>query len=112
MANKQIPEDYILVPKAGQTANFTKAFNDMVTIAQGKLGWRGQAEMMVKIGVHDSLGIKFDTNLTEEELIQAVEHQLQQCFLQDLYEYGEWLPPEEAKKRLLAEEVLYGKTEP
>ncbi len=110
MENKQIPDNYLLVPKPGKTVEFTRAFENMATIANGTLGWKGQAEVMVKAGIHDALGIKFDPGLTEAQLIEAVQSELKQSFLHELYQYGEWLPPEQAEKRMLAEKALYGES--
>lgn len=102
---KKINDTDRLVPKPGKTKEFLKAFNDMSVIANGALGWQGQAEIMYETGIYTTLGIKKGS---KSKVLPKIVKALQDSFLHDLYKYGEWLPQEEAEKRIISEQVLYG----
>lgn len=102
---KKINDTDRLVPKPGKTKEFLKAFNDIQKIANGTLGWQGQAEIIYETGLYNTLGIKKGS---KSEVLPKIVKALQDSFLQELYKYGEWLPQEEAEKRIISEQVLYG----
>lgn len=107
MENKELKEDDVLVPKIGKEKEFLQAMSDMQKIGHGKLGWKGQAELMVDLDMSEALEVELKG--TREEKVQQMMEYLQQAHLQSVYEYGEWLSKEEAEKRRVSKKVLYGK---
>jgi len=102
---QEIDDNQRLVPKPGKTKEFLKAFENMNKIANGVLGWDGQAEIMYEAGFYEHLGIKKGS---KAKVVPKIKKMLQDSYLTELYEHGEWLPKEEAEKRVAAELVLFG----
>jgi hypothetical protein len=98
-------EGKVLVAKPGMEEQFKKAFEAMTTVAQGALGWEGQASMFIDLGVLPSLGIELKGS--KKQQIKEVCNYLKQIYLQDIYKYSEWLTPEEAATRAQVNKVLY-----
>jgi len=97
----------------GHEDKFHKAIESATAIAQGKLGWDGHAEIMLKIGGIGLItggAINPDPKWTEQEHKDAIKELLQNMHLQEIYEHGEWLTEEEAIKRKNSTEVLFGDT--
>lgn len=90
----------VLVPKIGQEEKFLDALRSAQQIGNGKLGWDGQAEMMLDLGLLPSVGIKLKKGTREQQLKQ-VKELLQQCFVDNINTYGEWVTPKVAKTRKL-----------
>lgn len=102
---QEISDDHRLVPKPGKTKEFLQAFENMTRIAGGTLGWDGQAELMYEAGLYQHLGIKKGP---KAKVVPKIKKMLQDSYLTELYAHGEWLPKEEAEKRVAAEKVLFG----
>lgn len=94
--------DQYLVAKIGHEAEFLAAVSEANKIHTGKLGFRGNAQMMLEMGLFGSLGIKFKGKTDEEKLDEA-EQTLRQIFGQRLMEHGEWVTGTVAENR----EVLF-----
>jgi hypothetical protein len=89
----------VLCPKVGHEAQFAKAFDEMVSVAKGSLGWDGMSDVFASIGA-------FGDDPKE------IKKLLQDVYLSNLYDHGDWVLPEEAEKRRQTYEVLYGKNAP
>lgn len=97
-------EGLVLVPKPGKEQEFMAAMAEAHKIAHGALGWQGQAEMMVELGldkVHKLRGAK-------KARITQMKRLLQQMFLHNIYIHGDWVTPEEADKRSRTTATLFG----
>lgn len=99
--------DQYLVAKIGHEAEFLAAVREANQIHTGKLGFRGNAQMMLEMGLFDSIGIKFKGKTDEEKLDEA-EQTLRQIFGQRLMEHGEWVTGTIAENR----EVLFSDITP
>ena len=101
----------VLVAKVGKEQQFLEQLHNAARIAQGSLGWDGQADIMYACGGIEIVSggeIKADPKWTEAEHKQAIKELLQQCHLQSIMENAEWVTEEEADKRRKSLEVLYG----
>lgn len=103
-------EDKVLVPLVGKEDQFKEAMLKAHQIAHGKLGWQGQAELMVEVGLDVALGLP--KSKYRKVNVRRVMDYLKQAFLQDIAQYSEWLTREEAEKRSNSMKVLYGEKEP
>jgi hypothetical protein len=103
-------EGKVLVPKVGKEAEFFTKFEEIKKIANGSLGWTGQAEMMYdilgKAGLQDFLGIKLKAR-KKENLLKEIELLLKESFYHTLMTYGEWITQAAAAKRAKLNKVLF-----
>ena len=98
-------EGLVLVPKPGKEAEFEEAFKQAAQIGHGALGWQGQAEMMVELGLDKELKLRG----TKKARITQMRRHLQSIFLETIYKHGDWVTPEEADKRRKSLTTLFGK---
>jgi hypothetical protein len=99
-------EGKVLVAKPGKQKEFEEAMANTVKIAQGTLGWKGQAEMMWEIGAAEVMfGIK--TKSKKKGVVQ-LEDMIRQAYLQTIMDNAEWVPEEQAKGRHQANKILFG----
>lgn len=99
----------VLVPKVGKEKQFKETLENINQIANGKLGWKGHAEMYVDMGLESHFGMKPAKN--REAGIEVMIKKLQEAFCSGLVEFGEWLTPEQVEQRKRAITALYGKTD-
>jgi len=95
----------VLVAKPGKQAEFEQALQAAIKIAQGSLGWQGQAEMFWEMGIAPQFGVK---TKSKKKGIAKLKELIQQSYLQSIYEVGEWIPEEQAEGRRIANKVLFG----
>ena len=101
-------ENKVLVPKVGKEAEFSQKLAEAHQIGHGALGWQGQAEMMIELGLDQSLeagGVRFPKN--KKKRIDKMRQILIGCFMDDIHKYGEWVTKEEAKQRAEMTDILY-----
>lgn len=96
-----------LVPKPGKTKEFLIAMANMERMGKSSIGWEGHASLLYEIGAADAIA-NLPKNLTKTEAIAQLKQLLIDSYLSTLYEHGEWLPKEQAEKRVAAEMVLFG----
>ena len=102
----------VLVPKVGHEIQFVEALEKAQQIGHGSLGWQGQAEMMVDLGLTATLeaeGVKFPKN--REKKIEKMRHILIGMFMDSIYEHSDWLTPKQAEKRKNSQTILFDKPE-
>lgn len=95
----------VLVAKPGKDQEFIKALESTQQIAHGSLGWDGQAEMMVDLGLHTAIGVSLKGS--RKQKIKKMREYLIQTFLSSIYDTAEWVTEEEAEKRRVAKTVLF-----
>ena len=103
-------EGKVLVAKVGHEVKFLETLGEMHKIGHGALGWDGQAEMMIELGLDQSLekdGVKFPKSAKARKV--KMRQILVGCFVDTLYQYGEWVTAEEAKNRKDYHEILFNK---
>ena len=104
-------EDKVLVAKPQQEQIFILKLKEMSNIANGALGWKGQAEMFYSIlgkdGIKTALGLSIKCR-KKENIINEIAEVLKIVFYQSLMEVAEWVTKEEADKRAKMNKVLYG----
>jgi hypothetical protein len=105
---EQMTEGKVLVAKPGKEQEFLKAMQDAHNIGHGSLGWQGQAEIMYKTGIHQVMGIKIRKGTSETAAIKKVKECIIGLYMSSIYENSEWVTPEVAEKRKIANAVLYG----
>ena len=99
-------DDVYLVAKIGHEKQFTEAINEAHRINTGPLGWRGNAQMMLDLGLLDTLKIKIQGTTLDEKLDSA-EQMLRDLFAQRIMTHGEWVTGTVAENR----EVLFGESD-
>lgn len=104
-------DDLVLVAKVGKEQEFENALEEVNRIANGSLGFRGQAELMIDMDL-----FKAEPQLEaiiepipKEDRVDAMEKLLKQIYLEKILSLSEEVTPEEADKRRKATKVLYGK---
>ena len=95
-----------LVAKIGHEKEFVEALNEAHRINTGALGWRGNAEMMLSLGLLNTLKIEIK-GITQEEKVDQAEQLLRDIFAQRIMEHGEWVTGTVAENR----EVLFGESD-
>jgi hypothetical protein len=103
----------VLVPKIGMDKEFEKTLVETIKIAQGPLGWKGQAEIFYSLGadVMAQIGIEIVPGEPKEEAIAKIETYIKQAAMDTILQYGEWITEEEAEQRRKSTKVLYGEPE-
>lgn len=103
-----------LVPKINEETEFIAALGEMLKVANGSLGWKGHAEMLLDIDkngeVFKALQIGPPTGTREEQTAQLIEW-LQESFWQSVVCHAEWIPKEEGEARWKSLRILYGTTD-
>lgn len=102
----------VLVPKVGHEIQFVEALQKAHQIGHGALGWQGQAEMMVELGMVEILkkeGVKFPKS--KEGQITKMRHVVIGMFMDNIYQHGDWVTKKEAKKRQNSQTILFDKPE-
>jgi hypothetical protein len=109
---KEKNEDLVLVAKVGKQEEWLKAIKDAEQIAQGALGWRGHAEIMVDTDLADWIDkdSNGELNLPEdkEAKVVAMEEILKNMYLQAILDLSDEVTKEEADRRAKTTKVLYG----
>jgi len=99
-------EGKVLVAKPGKQVEFEERLQSAIKIAQGSLGWQGQAEMFWEMGIASQFGIK---TKSKKKGIEQLKGMIQQSYLQSIYEVAEWIPEEQAEGRRQANKILFEK---
>lgn len=100
----ELTDGKILVAKPGKEQEFYKALESTIQIAHGSLGWDGQAEMMVDLGLDSAIGAPLKGS--RKQKIKKMKDFLIQTFLGSIYEVSDWVTPEQAENRRKATKVL------
>lgn len=103
-------EGRVLCAKVGHEQKFIDTLAEMHKIGHGALGWDGQADMMIELGLDQALekdGVKFPKSAAARK--KKMRQILVGSFVDTLYQYGEWIPAEEAKNRKEYSDILFNK---
>ena len=103
----------MLVPLVGKETAFIQAIGEFVRMANGTLGWRGHAEMLLDLKPNGEaaemvLGHKLEGD--KEAKITKLSEWLEQAFWETILVNAEWLDKEAGEARWQALYILYGKT--
>lgn len=99
----------VLIAKLGKEQEFINALQSAHAIGNGTLGWEGQAKLMYELNLTESLNLKLKGS--KKQKIDKIKQRLIDSFIGQIWEYSEWVLPEEAERRHKIRTILYGQDE-
>lgn len=108
MAKKKVDplEGKVLVPKPNKLLEFKAVLLEIDRVANGHLGWKGQADMFYSLDFEAIFNYKLKAK-TKKGKLKEIEMFLKQSFMDRLMEVSEWLPEGEAETRMQSINTLY-----
>ena len=112
MKKQKEKSDLVLVAKVGKEQEYEDALKEVDRVANGTLGFRGQAEAMIDLELHTATDMKMlFEDVKVEDRVDRMEQLLKQIYLEKILSLSEEVTKEEAEKRRKATKVLYGQNQ-